>query len=282
MARLVQGRVLADIHAMWLLKLTLALAGCYAALVGILYALQTRLIFPTSLAAFGPDLPERARAIDLAAQDGERVVLVRLSARRPAAEPRPLLLGFGGNAWNADAVALTLHETFPEHEVAALHYRGYRPSTGSPSASALFEDARRAHDHLARDAQAGIIAIGLSLGAAVAVDLASTRPVRGIVLVTPFDSLRELAAHHYPWIPVRLLLRHRMEPAATLRDLDVPTAIILAENDTIVPAPRSTALREAVRDLRSEIAIRAGHNDLYGHPDFAGALRASVAAVTRD
>ncbi|TIT09928.1 MAG: hypothetical protein E5W85_19990 [Mesorhizobium sp.] len=175
-----------------------------------------------------------------------------------------------------------LHQLFPEHQVTALHYRGYAPSSGSPSAAALFEDARRAHDHLATDAKAGIVAIGLSVGAAVAVDLATARPLRGIVMVTPFDSLRELAAHHYPWLPVRLLLRHRMEAAGSLRDLDVPTAVITAENDTIVPAARSAPLREAARDLRSHIAIAAGHNDLYGHPDFAGALRASVAAVTRD
>ncbi|TIW32818.1 MAG: hypothetical protein E5V71_20260 [Mesorhizobium sp.] len=62
----------------------------------------------------------------------------------------------------------------------------------------------------------------------------------------------------------------------------MPTAVITAENDTIVPAARSAPLRAAARDLRSHIAIAAGHNDLYGHPDFAGALRASVAAVTRD
>ncbi len=266
---------------MWLLKLTLAVAGLYAVFVAVVYVLQSWLIFPAGLAAFGPDLPAGARHVELATEDGERVVLVRLPAGQ-AAEPRPLLLGFGGNAWNADALALMLHQLFPEHEVAALHYRGYAPSSGSPSAAALFEDSRRAHDHLASDAKAGIVAIGLSVGAAVAVDLATARPLRGIVMVTPFDSLRELAAHHYPWLPVRLLLRHRMEAAEALRDLDVPTAVITAENDTIVPAARSASLRAAARDLRSHIAIAAGHNDLYGHPDFAGALRASVAAVMRD
>ncbi|WP_051505514.1 alpha/beta hydrolase [Mesorhizobium sp. WSM2561] len=267
---------------MWLLKLTLAVAGLYAVIVAVVYALQSWLIFPAGLAASGPDLPAGVRHVELATEDGERVVLVRLPGRQAPAEPRPLLLGFAGNAWNADALALMLHQLFPEHEVAALHYRGYAPSSGSPSAAALLDDARRAHDHLAGDAKAGIVAVGLSIGAAVAADLATARPLRGIIMVTPFDSLRELAAHHYPWLPVRLLLRHRIETAETLRNLDVPTAVITAENDTIVPAARSAPLREAARDLRSHIAIAAGHNDLYGHPDFAGALRASVAAVTRD
>ncbi|WP_265519592.1 alpha/beta hydrolase [Nitratireductor luteus] len=267
---------------MWFLKLTLALAGLYALVAAIAYALQTWLIFPAGLAAFGPELPAGARRIELATKGDEHVVLVRLPAERSAAEPRPLLLGFGGNAWNADALVLMLRQMFPEHEVAALHYRGYGPSSGRPSAAALFDDAKRAYDHLAGEVKADVVAIGLSLGAAVAVDLAATRPLQGIVMVTPFDSLKELAAHHYPWLPVRLLLRHRMETAETLRGLDVPAAVITAENDVIVPAVRSAPVRKAARDLRKDITIASGHNDLYDHPDFADALRSSVAAVSVD
>jgi uncharacterized protein len=267
---------------MWLLKLTLALAGLYAVVAAMAYAFQTWLIFPASLAAFGSDLPAGARRVELATEDGQRVVLVRLPAGRLAAEPRPLLLGFGGNAWNADALAVMLRQIFHEHEVAALHYRGYGPSSGRPSAAALFRDARLAYDHLAAEAEAGIVAVGLSVGAAVAVDLAANRPVEGIVMVTPFDSLKELAAHHYPWLPARLLLRHRMETAETLRSLDVPAAMITADRDLVVPAARSAPVREAARDLRADVTIASGHNDLYGHADFADALRKSVAAVTVD
>lgn len=267
---------------MWLLKLTLALAGLYAVVVAVAYVLQTWLIFPAGLAGLGPDLPAGARHVELTTQDGQRIVLVRLPPGRPTAEPRPLLLGFGGNAWNADALALMLHQIFPAHEVAALHYRGYGPSSGRPSTAALFDDARRAYDHLAAEAEAGVVAVGFSVGAGVAVDLAAARSLRGIVVVTPFDSLKELAAHHYPWLPVRLLLRHRMATAETLHGLDLPAAIITAGNDSIVPAARSTPVREAARDLRSDITIAADHNDLYGHPGFADALRKSVAAVGDD
>ncbi|MCT7373723.1 alpha/beta hydrolase [Chelativorans salis] len=267
---------------MWFLKLALALAGLYAAIIAAAYMLQTWLIFPTGLAAFGPELPADARHVELATEDGERIVLVRLPATQTIGEPRPLLLGFGGNAWNANALARMLYQIFPEHEVAALHYRGYGPSSGRPSAAALFDDARRAFDRLADEAQDGIVAIGLSLGASVAVDLAATRRLQGIVMVTPFDSLVELAASHYPWLPVRLLLRHRMDAADTLRGLDVPVAIITADDDIIVPAARVAPLREAARDLRSDIAIQgAGHNDIYGHPEFADAMRASVRSLTR-
>ncbi|WP_027998792.1 alpha/beta hydrolase [Sinorhizobium arboris] len=267
---------------MWLVKLMLALAGSYVIVAAGVYFFQTWLIFPAGLAALGPDLPASVRHVELLTEEGERIVVVRLLPERSAAEPRPLLLGFGGNAWNADALALMMHQLLPDYEVAAMHYRGYEPSGGRPSAVALFDDARQAYDHVAAETEAGVVAVGLSIGAAVAVDLAATRHLRGVILVTPFDSLKELAAHHYTWLPVRLLLRHRMETAETLRNLDVPTAIITADNDVIVPAARSAPVREAARDLRSDIAIASGHNDLYGHPDFAGALRESIAAVSDD
>ena len=106
---------------MWLLKLTLALAGLYAAIVGIAYILQSWLIFPAGVAGGGPDLPPQAHYVELKTKDGERIVLVRIPPNQTSPEPRPLLLGFGGNAWNADAVAVMLHQIFPEHEIVAQH-----------------------------------------------------------------------------------------------------------------------------------------------------------------
>lgn len=266
---------------MWLLKWTVSLAGIYAAIVGLAYFLQSFLIFPAFLTGSGPELPAGTRYIDLETGDGEKVVVVRIAPRQIPDEPRPLLIGFGGNAWNADAVALMLHRIFPQYQVAAMHYRGYSPSTGFPSAAALFNDAGRVHDELRGEFPVGMIAIGLSIGASVAVELAATRRLRGLVLVTPFDSLKELAARHYPWLPVRLLLRHRMEAAETLRGLTVPVALITAANDEVVPASRSMPIRESAVDLRLSVTIEgAGHNDIYYSDDFAAALREAVDAVS--
>lgn len=268
---------------MWFLKLALMLAGCYAVVVAIAYALQTWLIFPAGMVGGNVGLPQQARYTELQSGDGERVVWVRIPAAEASSPPRPLLMGFGGNAWNADAMALMLHRIFPEHDIAALHYRGYPPSSGRPSARAIFEDARLGHDKFAGDHEEGVVAVGFSVGASVAVDLASARPVRGLVLVTPFDSLKELAASHYPWLPVRWLLRHRMETAATLSGLKVPTAMIVADNDTVVPEPRSVPVREAAADLRADVTIAdTGHNNLYDTADFVTGIRNSVDAVLRD
>lgn len=231
---------------MWFLKLTFILIAIYTVIVGIAYFFQSWLIFPSGFVGDIPNLPAGAHYIHLTSEDDENIVVVRIKPSRPTAKPWPLLFVFGGNAWNADAAAIMLHQIFPEHEIAALHYRGYGPSGGRPSAAALFNDARLAYDHLAKDSTDGVIAVGFSLGSSVAVELAATRSVQGMVLVTPFDSLKELASAHYPWLPVRQLLRHRMEAADTLRRLNVPVAVITADNDTIVPAARSTDRKSVV------------------------------------
>jgi hypothetical protein len=80
-----------------------------------------------------------------------------------------------------------------------------------------------------------VIAVGFSIGCGIAAHLAAERTLAGLVLVTPFDSLAALARDHYPWAPVKLLLRHRIETAELLRRANAPTAVITAERDTIVP-----------------------------------------------
>ena len=113
-----------------------------------------------------------------------------------------------------------------------------------------------------------IIAVGFSLGTAIAAYLARHRPVTGLILVTPFDSLEALARDLYWWAPVRLLLRHRMPTLEFVRGSLAPTALIIADHDKVVPARRSAPLRRAVSNLVFARTIDAGHNDLYDHPDF--------------
>ena len=140
----------------------------------------------------------------------------------PAAGIARPIIAFGGNAWNAGDVALLLHRILPGHPVAVFHYRGYAPSGGRPSAQALSEDALAIYDHLEGATKSAVawdgppVVIGLSIGSGPAAHLAANRPVRGLILVTPFDSLTRLAQGKFPWAPVGLLLRHRMAPATDL------------------------------------------------------------------
>jgi pimeloyl-ACP methyl ester carboxylesterase len=270
------------IENMWLTHLALTLAALYIAIVTGMYFAQTSLLFPTTLAEVARiQLPGSAQRLEVRTPDGEVLVGVQIPAtREPTDERTPKLLGFGGNAWNAEAMALYLHELYPNREVTAFHYRGYAPSSGRPSAEALLLDSVVIFDHLQQaPARQPITMVGFSVGSGVAAYLARHRPAAGLILVTPFDSLEALAYDHYWWAPVGLLLRHRMPTIDFVRGSPVPTAIIIAERDTIVPARRSTALRPAIENLVFEATVDAGHNDLYGSPAFAAAMGKALARI---
>jgi len=135
-------------------------------------------------------------------------------------------------------------------------------------------------DHLQQtQASEPIIAIGFSIGSGVAAYLARHRPVAGLILVTPFDSLEALARDLYWWAPVGLLHRHRLPTIEFVRGSLMPTALITAERDAIVSARRSTPLRQTIRNLVFEGTIDAGHNDLYDHLAFAVAMREALATI---
>jgi uncharacterized protein len=249
----------------------------YGGLVGCLYAGQTWMLFPTALVGPGPaSLPEGHERLSVRTPDGETLVGLRLPGPHEAS---PRLLGFGGNAWNADQLALMLARILPEAEVVTFHYRGYRPSSGRPSAAALLADSVLVHDALPADGRP-LLAVGLSLGAGVAAHLASERPVEGLVLVTPFDSLAAVARDLYPFLPVQSLFKHEIDTAAAMRAHDRPVAVIAAGRDEVIPPRRTEALLPSIRRLAFHRVIQdASHNDLYGHHAFAPTLRDAVAAV---
>jgi uncharacterized protein len=266
---------------MWVTKLVLGLAALYAAIVAVMYFAQTWLIFPTALAGLAQvQLPASAQRLEVRTADGEALAGVRIPGKGERAERLPTLLGFGGNAWNAEGMALYLHGLFPDRTVVTFHYRGYAASSGRPSAEALLSDSLLIFDHLQQaHARERVIAVGLSIGSGVAAYLARHRPAAGLILVTPFDSLEALARSTYWWAPVGLLLRHRMPTIDFVRESNVPTALIVAERDAIVPARRSTPLRAAIPNLVFERTIDAGHNDLYDRPAFAAAMREALATI---
>lgn len=266
---------------MWSLKLLVVLLTVYAAVALVAFVAQTWLLFPTGLASGRIALPSGAERVALDTPDGERLEGVRIPPAANSGEDRTVVLGFGGNAWNAENMATYLHELYPEAEVVAFHYRGYRPSTGRPSAAALLSDALLVHDFVrgGRD-PARIVAVGFSIGSGVAVHLAAERPLDGLILVTPFDTLEQLARQHYGWLPVGLLLRHHMSPLSEIGAVTTPVALIAAEQDTIIPERRTAPLREAARTLIMDQSIPgAGHNDIFSRPEFEQAMRRAMKLI---
>jgi len=265
---------------MW--KLLLIPLLFYLVLLALVFVFQGRLLFPAGAVGGASPLPPRAERLTLEAGEGHRLHGVRLP---PSAAPSgTLVLGFGGNGWNGDTVASYLHATYPEAEIVVFHYRGYYPSTGASSARALLDDAPLAYDFtVERYRPRRIVAVGFSIGSGVAASLAPRRPLDGLILVTPFDSLKAVAAGQFRWLPVRWLFRHEMNAAEWLSGSAVPTAIIAGGRDTLIRPERTEGLRRSAGHVvYDRIIAGAGHNDIYDRPDFRAAMREALARVLAD
>jgi pimeloyl-ACP methyl ester carboxylesterase len=263
------------------LKLAGAAILAFAALSLMMNFSQTEMLFPTHAVPRAGPLPPGAEELELRTADGERLHGVRIPGSAASTEPRTLILGFGGNAWNGQDVAEYLHQSFPEAEVVAFHYRGYAPSTGRPSARVLIDDAPLVHDlAVERVKPERVVAVGFSIGSGVAASLARRRKLDGLILVTPFDSLKAVAGDLFPWLPIGAFFQHEMATSDELRDNQVPVAILAGGRDDIVLPARTAALRREVPNLVFDRRFaEAGHNDIYHRSDFEGGLRQALQAV---
>lgn len=259
----------------WLLLVVAILLGVPAAA----WLAQDRLVFYPQPLASTAHLPADATALEVVAVDGTRLRgWIRSADRAPA----PTVLYFGGNA---EEVSWTLADRrWPRGwAIVAVNYRGYGRSEGAPGESALVSDALAVHDAVAAhpDVDAGrIVAFGRSLGTGVAVQLAAARPVIGVILASPYDSLVEVGRTHFPMLPVAWLLRHRFDAIAAARRLNVPLLAIVAADDAIIPRERSQALYDAWSGPKSWRAVPAtDHNTLSAPDGFWVAVAAFVSQV---
>ncbi len=229
---------------------------------------QERMIFYPQPVATTAHLPARAAPFEVATADGS---VLRGWIARGAAMPAPAVIYFGGNA---EEVSWTLADArWPrEWSIVALNYRGYGESSGRPGERELESDGLAIFDAVAAtdgvDARR-IVLFGRSLGTGVAAHVAASRPVAGVVLVSPFDSLVAIGRHHFPWLPVSLLLRHRFDAAADAARCRMPLLAIVGTDDTIIPVARSRALYDAWAGPKSWYAIRGeDHNALGATADY--------------
>ncbi|KVC65911.1 alpha/beta hydrolase [Burkholderia stagnalis] len=148
--------------------------------------------------------------------------------------------------------------------VILAEYPGYGPRDGTPSEASLVADAQQTIATAHRQYGAPLLLIGESLGAGVAAAAGAHErdKITGLLLITPWDSLEHVASHHYPWLPVKWLLRDRYDSAAHLGSFGRPVVVAVAERDSIVPARFGKALYDALADpKRLTVMKSAEHND---------------------
>ena len=250
--------------------------------VAIVYVGQRRLIyFPfgdvPSPAAVGL---ERAQPVTFTTEDGLSLAGWFVPA---AATPAPTVIVLNGNGGHR-ALRAPLAEALAARGLSTLlfDYRGYGGNPGSPTEAGLLKDARAARDYVAGRADVDpsrLFYFGESLGAAVAIQLAIEHRPRGLVLRSPFSSLTNIGRHHYPALPVGLMLRDRFASIDHVRLVKAPVLVIVGDRDRIVPAEDSERLFAAAGEPKQILRIAgADHNDpsLSAGPELVDAVVAFV------
>lgn len=251
----------------------IAAVAVVLALPVAMYVGQDRLIFhpqpmtETGLAQTAGSFPG-AEGLFIEARDGTRLHAWYVKGS-------PLVVYFGGNAedvsWMLDRAARNAAGS----GWLLVDYRGYGASDGAPSQEALSADAIEWFDYAKQKLEAqSIVAFGRSLGSGVAVQLAAARPVQAVILATPFDSLTNVARHHYPYLPVSWILKHPFDSSSRAPSIAAPLLCLVAERDEVIPRVHSRRLFDAWQGPKRWVELGgAGHNSTDDVPAFWQAIR---------
>ena len=203
---------------------------------------------------------------------------------REISPEHPLIIYYGGNAEEVSNNLFDL-EKYEKESLLFMNYRGYGKSTGSPSQASLFSDALFIFDHFSDTysiPSTNIILMGRSLGSAVATYVAKQRHVRAVILITPFDSLVNIAKEHYPFFPVKFLLRHPFDSVQIAPEITSPMIAIIAEQDRIISNEQSVNLVEHWGMKSHYVIIKdANHNSISNYPEYWNTVRLFLSKMAK-
>ncbi|MBM0107340.1 alpha/beta hydrolase [Steroidobacter sp. S1-65] len=236
----------------------------YVGLCAALFFFQRSLLYYPQ-----PRLPgETSQTLALSVEGAELVVSVRPHDGLKA------IVYFGGNGEDVTHNMPSFSAAFPDHALFLMNYRGYGGSSGSPSELVLHQDALALFDYV-HARHADVTVMGRSLGSGVAIRLASQRPASRLVLITPYSSIADLGARQFPMFPVKWLLQDRYESWRYAPLITVPSTLVVAEHDEIIPRASSEDLygrfQPGVASL--QLIPGVGHNDLATSPLYLQSLQ---------
>jgi len=251
----------------WLGKALVLLVAAYAALAALLWWRQERIAFPAPRGPLPAPADVGLAGIRVTATTADGVTLRGwyLPPDSGVPKPAPGLLWFPGNAETIAGIwPLLAAWRPPEFGLLILDYRGYGTSDGRASEAGLYRDGEAAWDALLEhgDIDPGrVVVFGRSLGSAVALHVATVRPVRAVVLESPLSSAAGLRRAHYPFLP-GALLRLELDNVARAARLAVPLLVFHGDGDRIVPPAMGRAVAAAGRGT-FHLIPGAGHNETF-------------------
>jgi fermentation-respiration switch protein FrsA (DUF1100 family) len=238
----------------------------FTLVVGLLWAFQRSLIYLPDDGPMGVASAQVPGARDVTLTTGDGLQLGAWYLPGPAPDAPAVLVANGNGGHRAMRAPLARALGQVGLAVLLFDYRGYGGNPGSPSEDGLALDVRAAREFLLREAKVPperLLYFGESLGAAIVTELATEHPPAGLVLRSPFVDLAAVGAVHYPFLPVRLLLRDHYPVAEQIGRIRVPTTVVYGSGDSIVPPAQSRAVADAAGHLHRLVEVPgADHNDL--------------------
>ncbi len=242
-----------------------AVAVFYILVCVVMYVAQPRMIyFPSPTLAVTPsDASLPYENVSLTCEDGTRIHGWFI----PADSARATIIFCHGNGGN---ISHRLESIDQFHRlglsVFIFDYHGYGGSEGRPGERETYQDAEAAWRYLTQTKGMppdSIIIFGRSLGGAVAVWLASQHQPKALVVESSFTSIADVAAHYYPFLPVKLLARIDYNSQKLIGQIKVPILIIHSPDDDIIPFKLGRKLFEQAHEPKQFRQIHGGHNAGY-------------------
>jgi len=202
--------------------------------------------------------------------DGADINIIVLN---PEKLSKSAIVYFGGNGESVVYNSPDFLREFNNTTTYLMNYRGYDESTGKANEKDNYQDALKLFDY-AKDKHKDIIVMGRSLGSGVATYIASKRDVSKLVLITPYDSIKNLAQAKIIVYPMSLLLNQQYLSVNRAKDITADTLVLIAENDTAIPLKNSNNLLKALSKAKVESIIikDTGHNSISNNPLYFNTL----------
>jgi uncharacterized protein len=248
------------------LRVVIGLVVVYLLLIGITMVFEERLIFVPSRSPVGDWHSAGLQCEDVVFATADGVHLHGWYC--PVPHPRCVFLMAHGNAGNIThrVDRITAWQRTLNVAVFAFDYRGYGRSTGHPNEQGVYSDARAAYRWLTAEkgiAPEDVVFFGESLGAAVALQLATEVLPRALILESPFTSAIAMGQRVFLWLPVRWMMRNRFASIEKITRYHGPLLIVHGTHDTLIPFAMGQALFVRANEPKRFYAVTgADHNDV--------------------
>lgn len=258
----------------------------YAAVCALLYFNQDDLLFhpqPTSkqeVAEILKSYPE-FDTLSFVMKDANRTCAY--ISKDTITKKLPLVIYFGGNAEEVSHLA-DFKKYFPNTIMVLMNYRSFGLSQGNISEQTMFSDALEVYDKLVTNPEVdakNIIIMGRSIGTGVATYVSSQRKVNATILITPYESIIDVAQEKYPFVPISLLIKHRFESDKYAPSISSPMLALISSNDQVIPKHHAYKLKDAWKGKTEALEVNEDHNSIMNNEEVWKKIEAFVKENTK-